>query len=197
MIEDFIVGAYWGAREESLESCAGRAVRWLGRLREIDPAFATWFRGGNSREQALSRPVQPDQAAVAKLLEKSRRRSGNPDPAAVPETGLTFGLWNSGGDGESVGFSISCGAYSKWVGNACFIELPRGGKPADRLLRVPVLRELVAAAVECWEPDQAVVVSHQLRQTLGLRAGGMKAGWITYLPPTSLRQVSMTDLPPL
>lgn len=180
MVEHFYLGAYWSAREETVGACADRAVRWLARLREIDPAFLRCYEGGNSREEALSRPVAPDRPTILRLLGGDRLRKDR-DRTTTPVTGFTFGLWNGGEEGESIGLMVSCGAYSKRFGNSCVIELPRGGEPANRILRVPALHELIAATVACWEPDHGVVTSHQCLNALNYPVGGIQVGWLVYL----------------
>ena len=183
MTETYYVGAYWGPREDSLDQCADRALRWFSRLREIDAAFATWFELGSSRRQALSRPVEPDRQTITELLNRGRNRKDGGNRAVIPELGFRIDLWNGGDDEESVKLSAACGAYTLTAPNNCILRLPRSGSVADRFLRVSALWELVSATIACWEPDHAVVTSRRISDLLDLPVEGVEVGWLTYVSP--------------
>ncbi|RYZ39358.1 MAG: hypothetical protein EOO71_20405 [Myxococcaceae bacterium] len=174
--ETYFAGAYWGARKESSEQCAQRAGALFSALPSLDPSFSPWFRQGRSRKDALKRPVEPTFAELEELIRKGKDR-------VVEELGFRFGVWNGAPDDrDGISFNVTCGGYSERVSNVCVFNLPSKGPTADRVLKAPVLSELVRSMAIAWEPDFAAVMSTPHLQSI--EAGGPSAiwiGWVTYL----------------
>jgi hypothetical protein len=41
--EEFYAGAYWGSRQEPLEECTHRLLKFLTEIAKVDPVFARWY----------------------------------------------------------------------------------------------------------------------------------------------------------
>ncbi len=180
MPERFYAAVYWGPREESLDECTDRTVRWFEAIGQVDPLFANWFHKGYSRKEAMTRPFSPGREAIRDLLDRGRHYTDF-DPKVMPDLGFDFGLWADAGDDEAASLSVGCGMYSPYVSNVCLLEPPGAGPAAERLVQVDVFRQLLSAAVRCWEPDHGLVVSHQCLDKLNLGDQDFDVGWLTYL----------------
>jgi len=109
----------------------------------------------------------------------------------LEDLGCNIGIWN-GGEPDSAGLSVHCGGYTAVPGilNNCVIHLPGMSAESEALYEVGVARSLMAAVVECWEPDWATWTSHELREALPFQTGEVIVGWMTYLSSSLLRRES-------
>lgn len=180
MSEHYIVAVYWAPREESLDECTERTVRWFDAIGRVDPLFGAWFHKGYSRKEAMTRPFTPGREALRNLLDQGRNYTDF-DRKVIPDLGFRISLWADAGGDEAASVSVGCGMYSPYVSNVCLLEPPDAGPVAERLVRVNVLRDLLSIAVRCWEPDHGLVVSHQCRDKLNLGDQDFDVGWLTYL----------------
>ena len=105
----FILGAYWGPREESLETCARRLVDCLQGLAEISPVFDGWYRKGASKAAASREPVGRDLKQLEDLLDSGRHRTDFGGDV-MAELGLNAELWNRQTD-RTAAWSVTCGAF--------------------------------------------------------------------------------------
>jgi Immunity protein 52 len=100
----------------------------------------------------------------------------------IPELGFSTYLDNHSPHEWGVDVRCHCGAYGKWVGNSIVFNLDRLYKAADRVLQVKPLVSLFRAVVEVWEPDYAVLASHEFREIARPSDGPKRyIGWLTYL----------------
>jgi hypothetical protein len=62
------------------------------------------------------------------------------------------------------------------------LDLPDRGPNVDRLVTAAVLTHVVRSMALAWEPDWAVAMSRDYRETFAEpRRGGTFVGWVTYL----------------
>jgi len=67
--------------------------------------------------------------------------------------------------------------------NSFVLKLPEGARSgAEGIYRAA--DELLAGVVEAWEPEWAVLTSHELRESLGSDVDQPVVGWLTYLGPS-------------
>src|SRR3989442_863361 len=94
MTSRYMLGAYWPARQESIEECGNRLGRFLTELAMCDPVFAIWCERGRSRKEASERHVAvEDRHDLLDLLDRGRnRRDVGRD--VIDELGFNVGLWN-------------------------------------------------------------------------------------------------------
>ena len=71
--QSFYIGAYWGSRPESAESCGRRLADCLAGMAEIDDALSSWFRKGKSKA-AAKESIATDAESLADLLARERNR---------------------------------------------------------------------------------------------------------------------------
>ncbi|AKF80584.1 hypothetical protein MFUL124B02_14050 [Myxococcus fulvus 124B02] len=176
MDETYYAGAYWTARKESVEECARRAQMLLATLPTVDASFASWFKQGKSRKDALKHAVKPSMPELEDLIRRGRDR-------VFEDLGFRFGAWN-GADDEYDGsaFRVTCGGYTEAVSNTCVFTLPSRGPNASRVLTTPALSRLVQTLAMAWEPEWAVATSSSHRDSVtATPKAGTFVGWIMYL----------------
>ncbi len=176
------LGAYWGARAETLEQCTDRCVSFLKRIGSVDSALATWYEKGRSRRDALRKPVEPTPVRIRDLLLAGRNRRDLGDRSVLEDLGFRVGMWNGSAAPDSVGLSVRCGSYTavKGLGNALVVNLPSPeGEVGRRLFAGATAGALVEAVVEYWEPTWATWTSHELADAQPTDGGVV--GWMTYL----------------
>ncbi|HMK26706.1 MAG TPA: Imm52 family immunity protein [Chitinophagaceae bacterium] len=178
MIESYYIGAYWGSRTEPLAQVKNKILQTLQRLAEIDEQFLNWYEEANSREKALGKKVSIDADSVERLCLEMVRK-GELDEKGFAEMGFLFGIWSGHLDDESsnISFNVGKAFTSQHLSNSCVITIPFEGAARERLLQIDKAKKIIALLVEIWNPDYAVLTSHQLRDKLNV---ANKVGWITY-----------------
>ncbi len=196
----FFLGAYWPARKESIDQCAGRLLGFFGDLVTCDSALSTWYELGRSREQALEKPADvQNQDYLLKLLDRGRNRR-NVERKVIEELGFHISLWNGAGEGKDTGLAVTCGLY--WVSptqnaslsNCVTVDLP---EQLGDLGRAEQMKHLLTTVVRAWEPEWAGVMSREAMRTRSFDARRPFVDWMVFvprsvglLPPPS----SVTDL---
>jgi hypothetical protein len=107
------------------------------------------------------------------MFERKENRQG--------EDGFRFWLWGGDNVKEATAVNVRCGAANPWLSSACVLDLPTRGPVAARVLTVHVMSEVLRAMALAWEPEWAVVTSHEHRQLVAERArAGTFVGWVMY-----------------
>jgi len=171
------VGAYWSQREESREAAAARIVAFLKAIGGHSKKFASWFGKARSRSAALRSPLMLDPETVASKLRVNHRDA---DRQPIPELGFEFSVWN----GRDTSFSTAIGAFSRHVDNSVVLDI--GG---DNELGREAYRALLEEVVRAFEPEHAVVTSHEHLARTGAKHP-WEAGWFTYGQVEGLREHS-------
>ncbi|MCY1022958.1 immunity 52 family protein [Pyxidicoccus sp. MSG2] len=175
--ETYYAGAYWGPRKESAEECARRTAHFLTLLAPADPSLAQWYKPARRLKDARKHPLMPpDLPTLTECFRRGvNRERGGP---VFEDLGLSFWF----GTGEGADLRITCGDYAGSSPNHCVLDLPDRGSNADRVLTTPVLTHVVRSMAVAWEPDWAVAMSRDYRETFAEpRRGGTFVGWVTYL----------------
>lgn len=147
------VGVYWGPRRESRQSCADRISALLHALETQDGALSTWFKKVASRKAALvSLPIDADR--IGPVLKTSRRDVGHD---VIPELGFRFTAWTGPQSASPATLAATCGAHDRTVVNHVVLSFSREASPAPDLLR-----QILAASVKAFDPDDGVVSSSEL-----------------------------------
>jgi hypothetical protein len=180
MQERYYVGAYWGARKETALECARRAELFFHMLARCDPSFAQWYRAGRGFPRELPGwPVHPEADAWEKLLLKGRNRT-DVGKEVIEDLGFRQLVWNA--KKEATDIHLSCGKYSPGGGpNVCLLYPAKEGAVRERLLRAPVLAEVLASMATAWDPDFAVATSGEMRHLVKKAEREVDVGWLTYL----------------
>lgn len=162
------VGAYWPARQETKTQCVQRAVAFFDRITTL-PELSHWFIKGKSAK--AKSPVLLTAEGICPYLKTNNR---DIDGAAITELGFNLSFWN----GNSVSLSITCGAFSPAIRNSVVINLPPSSEIGEDFLAM--LRFLLDACIDIWEPANAIATSPQL---IAQEGGGMPwqtRGWLNY-----------------
>ncbi|MGZ3457245.1 MAG: Imm52 family immunity protein [Archangium sp.] len=180
MQERYYVGAYWGPRQETALECARRAERFFHMLARCDPSFARWFSAGRGFPRELpGRPVLPAVKDLEEFFLSGRIRA-DVGKKFIEDLGFLQMVWNA--KKEATEIHLSCGGYSPWGGpNSCLLYPTREVTVRERLLRAPVLAEVLTSTVTAWDPDFAVVTSSEMRRLVQKQGREVDVGWLTYL----------------
>lgn len=193
MADSYYAAGYWGAREECVDSCAGRLGEFLGRLRSRHRLLGTWYELGDTLQEARQRQVAPRLDELRRHLLAGRNRTDSEPREVIERLGYSFDVWN-GQDDADAGLMVHCGCYARRVGNSCVIDLPDVLVESEALYRVGVARSVMRDLVECWEPDWATWTSRRLREEQSGQRGKVVAGFATYLSPAlACRVQSLPD----
>jgi hypothetical protein len=180
MQEDYYVGAYWGPRKETALECARRAELFFHMLTRCDPSFAQWYRAGRGFPRELPGwPVHSELKELEEFFLKGKHRTGV-SKKVIEDMGFRQMLWNA--KKEATELHISCGKYSPWGGpNVCLLNPSREGAVRERLLRVPVLTEVLTTMATAWDPDFAMASSSEMVDLVEKGRFEVRVGWLTYL----------------
>jgi len=98
----------------------------------------------------------------------------------IEDLGFLKSMWNA--KGEATSLHYTCGGYSPWGGpNSCLLYPSKEMPVRERLLRAPVLAEVLTSMATAWDPDVAVATSHEMRHHVKKQKGEVDVGWLTYL----------------
>ncbi|MCY1081471.1 Imm52 family immunity protein [Archangium lansingense] len=116
---------------------------------------------------------------LEKLLLNSRNRT-DLGKKVIEDLGFRRMMWNA--KKEATDISLSCGGYSPWGGpNSCLLKPTREGAIRERLLRTPVLTEVLTSMVTAWDPDFAMASSSEMVRRIEKGRFEVRVGWLTYL----------------
>lgn len=182
MTQSFLLGAYWSARNETLEQCTERLGRLLHDLAEVDESLATWYQRGRSRKDALAQELSfCERTQIIAILEKGRNRRdiGN---EVIEDLGFRIGLWNGAIDQDlSSSLGVHCGAYGPHVGNSVTLSLPAA---IVCRLGAEKIEYLLSLTCEIWQPEWAGVMSKQAMQARNFSGRRPFVDWMVYVPRT-------------
>lgn len=182
MEDSYYFGAYWRARRESTDLCAGRAALFLGRLSAMGGEhLKAWYQvesvDGNRERRT---PVDASPAAIAAVMERDAEAQEG-DAAVRADLGASLQVWADTGPAAALGVSITCGSCSRYLSNACVVRLPETGDMVRSLLDRDGARGLLDCMVECWNPDWAVVAPTSYDPWRSAADDAISGGWMVYV----------------
>ncbi len=172
-----------GPRRESRRTCADRLLKFLKRLRHIDPVFkSNWFGAGERPEDPRNKPVVLDSAALDSVLKKGIHKTDYvPGSLPTPIRDLGFSVCLVSDGYHRVSLWIQCGGHTKLVDNSIIIQLPNSGVAGGRVFSIPTLTRIFDLIVHCWNPDVGQVWSSQMSDAIGESNDDLQVGWLTYV----------------
>ncbi|WPB75571.1 Imm52 family immunity protein [Archangium violaceum] len=179
MQDKYYVGAYWGPRQETALECARRFELLLHMLARCDPSFGQWYRAGRGFPRELPGwPVRPEMKELESLLLKGKHRT-DAGRKVIEEMGFSQMVWNA--KKEALMIHFSCGGYS-WGGpNSCVLSPIGKSAVWERLVRSPVLTEVLTSMASAWDPDFAMASSSDMVDLMEKGDLEVRVGWLTYL----------------
>ena len=166
--KSLFLGAYWKERGESREENAARISSFLHEAGAADATLATWLLEGLGNSGAFSR-ADISTRGIETLFRTKHQEFVRFQPFL--EIGYSFGLWN----GLNASFHASIGATPRRISNAMLNFLPEEA-PRDPA----TWRKLMAAAVQAFEPDTAIVARHARLSRDRDGFPDVAGGWFTY-----------------
>lgn len=180
--EPLYLGAYWGGRPEDSQTCANRLTQCLSAIASVSPSLSRWKPKGRSESVALAAPFTESSELQKQLQSGVNRRDF--DGSAIPELGMRWSSWN-GDTTLTAAITVTCGADAATSGilNSFVLKLPEfAANGASEIFGAA--ESLMTGVVEAWEPDWAVLTSHQLRESIYLEPDQPTVGWLTYVGPS-------------
>jgi hypothetical protein len=210
---------WWGSRQDSVDECAPRLMRFLNRLAATDATFSDWRKGGWGGK-GIYRPycVLPLTIEEAtRLLDKGREYYDTTPRKLWPEMGFGTGAWNGRDDEYSAGFDVRAGLHGTDNPhcNAVSVNISRRRLHDDAPWSAEAVRALLAFAVDVWKPREASVDCRRYEsftptaldpnykpRTAPLPPGAVLlttsdkllipwVGWLTYLPADLAAKVAI------
>lgn len=182
MSDGFYIGAYWGPRAETVETCASRLSAFLSSVPAIDASLADWFRTSRRRGVARRKPVKPSTTELTAALLAGGPRLGDSEGSELSKLGFALSLWN--GREPGIGLNLRCGSSASvpgLVSNNVVVSVPSDdGDGSGRLSRASRI-ELARALVQVWEPSWCTWTTDALRNAQSQLGGGVVFGSATYL----------------
>jgi hypothetical protein len=179
MQEHYYVGSYWGPRKETALECGRRAELFFHMLARCDPSFIQWYRAGRGFPRELpGHPLRPEMKDLETFFLKGKNRA-TVDKSVIEDLGFGQLVWNA--KKEATHLHLSCGGYSPWGINSCVLDPVRQGPVRERLLREPVLTQILTGMATAWDPDYALAGSTQMNDLVKKRKWEVRVGWLTYL----------------
>ncbi|HYO67798.1 MAG TPA: Imm52 family immunity protein, partial [Archangium sp.] len=112
------------------------------------------------------------------LLLKGRHRT-DVGREVIEELGFSQMVWNA--KKEAITVRFSCGGYS-WGGpNSCLIRPIGKSAVWERLVRSPVLADVLTSMATAWDPDFAMASSTEMVRLMEKGEFEVRVGWLTYL----------------
>lgn len=169
------VGAYWGKRKEARDECAKRIFEILNRVRGMHPTLEAWFLKGRKKSGLPDSAVEFSLQQISRILRTNNRDT---DGQPIPELGFSIGVWN-GKHELSASFSASCGGWSNLVKNSAVLDFDSSWNE-NNFLSQDRMREVLVEFIRAFEPDVAVVTSHEYLDRAGGGAPWEAGGWLVY-----------------
>jgi hypothetical protein len=160
------VGAYWSARKETREEAARRVAEFLQAISAYK-SFSAWFIKAKTKAEA-GVPVELTKESLASYF-RTNNREDNGEP--IPQLGFSLGIWN----GAHASLRFTLGAFSSHISNAIVLSF---GPEAGEIERT-TLEGALNAAIRAFDPDNAVVTSHERMDRTGAKKP-WEAGILTY-----------------
>jgi hypothetical protein len=181
------IGAYWNARDDSLDVCATSLARFIASIATVSPILTDW-RPKAARKALASRAAtlkSLDDLHAVLALGASRR---DVDEEVIAELGWRCGLWNGRNGEAACSISVRCGCVAESIANSCVLNFARGIPVA--FPSVGHATRLIEMMVGAWAPDRVTVTSVSLLDAVGAVVGQDPdpiAGWVDYFSPTFSR----------
>lgn len=189
----FLLGAYWGRREESLDQCATRLSVCLEGLAEISPIFDGWFHKARTRRGATQEAVSREFDALRSLLSSGRGRRDT-DKSVISELGYSASLWN--GKKAAAAWSVQCGSHPGpgiGISNLFVVDWPESNDMMALRCEQEMALKAMRVVVESWDPEWATWTSRPLRNAQQTSGREPVLGLLTYF--NEARRVPRLDAP--
>jgi hypothetical protein len=167
------VGGYWLARGETREGSAQSIAKFLGLISGYESLGAWFLRARTSAESHVRVEVDSEWLAPRLRVNKS-----DVSGETIEDLGFSIALYNSTDDQWQAATSLRAhiGAFSPNVEN--FIVLSFGRKANNKIIRSD-LEGVLVAIVSAFDPDHAVVTSHERMDRIGAKKP-WETGLLTY-----------------
>ena len=194
--ESYEMNLWWGSRQESVEACAPRLVRFLNDLAATDATFSDWRKGGwggkGIYRPYCALPLTIEEAN--RLLDKGREYYDTSPRELWPEMGFGTGAWNGRDDDYYAGFKVHAGLYDTDNPhcNAVSVDISKRRRLDETPWSAEAVRALLAFAIDVWKPREASVDCRRYvsflpeiedkSYAMGSKLLTPWVGWLTYLP---------------
>src|SRR5216684_5044053 len=178
------IGAYWLARKEHPEVCAGRLAHCLLGLRELSPLFGQWLHARPGGRVEI--PVDSSDV-LASIFAASRNKSDFPPGNPIEDLGCNVALITDHQLKLQTSVQTTCGMYRNdpAILNNCLLKFAPEGELSYRAVSWETKRKALEILIQAWDPDWAVLRSQTLRKSLQAGRKGVVVepyfGWISFV----------------
>ena len=185
MSERFVLGAYWGARSESVERCADRLHKFLTGIRDSHQSLSHWYQKAASPKKSLQKSLGSfETQSLVRILLGGRNRE-NVNRTVSEDLGFHLEFWNGQKGDAQASVGLTCGLY--WqsatpgisVSNCVVLDLP---KDLGILASWQTMSQLLTVTAEAWQPDWAGVMSESSMLSRNFDAEVPFVDWMVYVP---------------
>jgi hypothetical protein len=176
------IGAYWDARKESRQHCAVRISSILSSLAQVHVELSAWCLKGRSKKTA-SKAVGVLPEEIEALLRTNNRDS---DGSAISELGFNVGMWN-GSDRFPCSLTVTCGGYAQSLKNSVVLQLPED----KDVLSQAETRKILECIIAAFDPEHALVTSHQFIDHCGGGPPWEAGGWLVYRRSDGIENIEL------
>ncbi len=138
------VSILWGSRREDIKDLTKNILESLNYLDEVQPEiFSKWYKLGNSREDALSEPVELNSSSIKTYLESNFDEK-------YPKLGILISQWNGAQNFEnqaSILARLNC--TSNRIKNNFILNFP-----AQNNFKTEEVDELISRFVQIFDGEQ-------------------------------------------
>ncbi|MFI6857788.1 Imm52 family immunity protein [Streptomyces sp. NPDC050416] len=172
MTDQFTLASRWGDRPESASECAERLSSFLSELAALHSSLSEWYGLVGDDEEAVpeSWPLRPGAAELERFVLACREGA---------DLGFRLPVLS---DTPDMALDIHCGGTSgvPRVENGVFLHFREPAGTTLERLGLDVVRGLVTAAVEAWEPEWATFISDSAWEAQRGYAHPRPVGLVTY-----------------
>ncbi len=154
MKHSFFIGAYWGARKESLEVCTEKLHNMFAFLQKVDSSFQYWYKTEKPKKGQPVEPIILSKNAIINLLAASLNY--NDDGILNEDLGYTVHLKSGKDFSKAHVLSVTCGCYHKLIPNSVTLNIGKNERH-EHLTDKTALKDIYTAIVSIWNPNNGVI----------------------------------------
>lgn len=170
--EILYLSLYWGPRYEDLESSVQKILTSLQFLTNHHSIFSKWYKLGQTRKEALNKPIELKFDTLYKILLKRNN--------TMQGLGYRISLWNGLDSDQSVGLTINCGSTIQSLPNSLILSFPKLGTKRNELLLVNKSLNLMDSLVSIFKPKWGVITS-EYQHSIALDRQKTNGPFMTYM----------------
>ncbi len=154
MKDNYFLGIYWEARNDSVELCVNMLYETFVFLDECDDSFHFWYTTQRPKKGQVIEPINLSKEGIKDLLIKGQ--NFNDDGTLNSDLGYLVYLKSSKDFSKAHVISITCGNVSKLLKNSVTLNM-YNSKDHPNLNNNKFLEKIYLRLVEIWRPANGII----------------------------------------